>query len=61
MPRRMVFAVRYLTFDINPVHHEILGEHIFNVGVNLAYGIYIFHHTSFASIPFTKEDESSVP
>lgn len=57
----MVFAVRDFPFHIDAVHHKILGKHILNVGIDLAYRIYILCHTSFARIPFIKEGESSVP
>ena len=63
MPGRVIFTVGNLALDIDPVHHEILGEHIFDIAVDLAYSIYIpvVVHTNFANIPFTKEADSSVP
>ena len=57
----VVFAVGYFSLDIDTVHHKILGEHIFDISIDLAYGIYVLRHTNFASTPLPKEGESSLP
>ena len=49
MSGRVVFTVGYLALHINPVQHEILGEHIFNIPVDLGHRIYIFCHVRLLS------------
>ena len=40
MTGRMIFAVRNLALDRNPVQGKVLCEHIFNVCINLRNRIY---------------------
>ena len=35
----VVFAVAHLTPDIDPAQHKILSKHVFDIAVDLAYGI----------------------
>ena len=39
----MVFQIRYLTLYLDPVQHEILGEHILNIRIDLSHRIDILH------------------
>ena len=60
MPGAVVFTVRHLALDTDSAEQEILGKHIFQIGIYLSYAINIFHHTSFASTPFTKDGAPSL-
>ena len=42
----MVLAVTYLPLDINIPQHEILSEHVLDIGVHLRYCVYVFHSAS---------------
>ena len=48
----MVLAVRYFTLNADFAQHKILCKHIFNIRIDLAYTIYLSHHTNPAAATF---------
>ena len=61
----MIFAVGNLSPDINPLQKEILGEHVFDIGIYLAdaVDVLLLSHclASFPRIPLIKEELSFSP
>lgn len=61
----MVFAIAYLSLDVQILQQEILCKHPSDIGIDLSDCIHILHvitfYANFASTPFTKEAEESCP
>lgn len=41
MAGRVIFTVAYLSADIDPTEHIVLVKHIFDIRIDLAYGVNI--------------------
>lgn len=41
MARQMVFTVAYFSADVNPAEHIVLVKDVFDVSIDLAYGVNI--------------------